>query len=86
MIGNVLGTKQEGDTTLHRVPASVPGWALCGTYCITHPKLSAQASPKFCAPCAFIEKKAEDAAPAEEDPRGDDGPYSYVADAYMRQP
>jgi hypothetical protein len=78
MIGYVLGATRPGYLVLHRVMGSVPGWALCGTWCSVHPKVLAEATGRFCQRCVEV----EDA----QDSRGDDGPYSHETDGYMRQP
>ena len=82
MIGYELATKRPGDTELHRVRKPTPAWSLCGVFCVTRPQLSAQASPTFCATCVRIEREEDEA----DDRRGDDGPYSAIADSYMRRP
>jgi hypothetical protein len=81
MIGYVLGATRAGATTLHRVLGSTPGWALCGTFCNTHPHVPAEATGTFCQQCVELER-LEDAY----DDRGSDGPYSHEADGYMRRP
>ena len=35
-------------------------------------------------PCGF--SRADHVQPEDDDPRGDDGPYSHEADGYMRRP
>lgn len=81
MIGYQLATIQPESTTLHRVRATPPTWTLCGVWATTYPKVSAQAAPTFCSTCVRLEAEDDESM----DDRGSDGPYSYIADAYMRQ-
>jgi hypothetical protein len=53
---HVLGAGRTGDLLLHFVPGSVPGWALCGTWCPVHPKVPAEASGRFCRTCRELEE------------------------------